>query len=121
MSLYAAQARVQITANDTVVQEGTSFTLVCAAYGDPTPEITWLKDNSAINVGLASDSRVSVTEELIDRTHVVSTLTVDGVLPSDTGEYKCRIDNHITDNQAAISAGVGITVLRKSDLTLYTL
>lgn len=107
---------VEITTNvtDRVIQEGDTFSLNCSASGDPTPEVTWLKDDSSATVDFVSDPRVSVTVELIEENNVLSTITVKGALPSDEGEYKCRIDNHVIDNQPVVT-GVDITVIRKSN------
>ncbi len=110
---------MEVTTDDTdgVISEGELISLMCAAYSDPTPVITWLKDNSPVDLEFAGNTRVSVTEELVDDNHVMSTLTIESALPSNEGEYKCRIDNHNIDDQPAVAA-IEITVLRKSSDSL---
>lgn len=61
--------------------------LECRIRGQPLPAITWLKDGREI----AASGRIS-TSYLADG---VCRLTIDKPVPTDTGKYTCKAENHI--------------------------
>ncbi|CAI8042984.1 Hemicentin-1 [Geodia barretti] len=55
-------AELVIVPANTTATEGNTLILVCVAYGDPTPDISWLKDGTV----LANDSsRITVLTEVV--------------------------------------------------------
>ena len=79
---------------NTTATEGNTLILVCVAYGDPTPDISWLKDG----IVLANDSsRITVLTEVVMEQgipFVQSTLEICGLdVAEDSGLYYCTADN----------------------------
>lgn len=66
--------------NVTAVTE-TTLSINCPISGTPTPEVTWLKDGQKINVS----RDVNIYENF--------TLTLQRATVSDSGRYKCVIEN----------------------------
>ena len=72
------------------VSELKPFSLSCVALNQPTPQVSWLKDNAL----LISEElkRVSVNTTIIADYYTISVLTVEGAVPRiDDGFYQCRI------------------------------
>ena len=79
------------------VTEGMSAPFLCAATGRPRPSITWYRDGTndsllAVNV---SDPRVIVTETEMGERELISNLTINDVLPSDSNVYRCIAENDV--------------------------
>ncbi len=79
------------------VTEGMSAPFLCAATGRPPPSITWYRDGTndsllAVNV---SDPRVIVTATEMGERELISNLTINNVLPSDSNVYRCIAVNDI--------------------------
>ncbi|XP_033610053.1 neogenin-like isoform X2 [Cryptotermes secundus] len=72
------------TPRSSVVIEGSTVTLDCAANGNPRPWLTWLKDGITIDMA-----------ELGSRFHKVGTgsLQISEVMEQDQGTYQCRAEN----------------------------
>ncbi|XP_021933563.1 neogenin isoform X2 [Zootermopsis nevadensis] len=72
------------TPRSSVVTEGSTVTLDCAANGQPRPWLTWLKDGIAIDMA-----------ELGSRFSKVGTgsLQISDVVEQDQGTYQCRAEN----------------------------
>ncbi|XP_017786594.1 PREDICTED: neogenin isoform X2 [Nicrophorus vespilloides] len=68
-----------------VVVEGQTVTLDCAANGNPTPSIKWLKDGYAIDIA-DLDSRFNLVGS-------TSSLTIVRIQKEDEGTYQCRAEN----------------------------
>ena len=66
--------------------QGYECYMTCAVRGDPTPRITWLRDNVSINTN---------TNFLISNTCGVCSLLVLRVGPKDSGEYKVIAENKL--------------------------
>ncbi|XP_059471405.1 neogenin isoform X2 [Neocloeon triangulifer] len=67
-----------------VVIEGSTVTLGCAAIGNPTPWVTWLKDG--VNIDFADlDSRFLLIG--------TGSLQISNVQVRDAGAYQCRAEN----------------------------
>ena len=60
--------------------------MTCAVRGEPTPHITWLRDNVSLNTN---------TNYLISNTCGVCSLLVLTVGPKDSGEYKVIAENNL--------------------------
>ncbi|XP_038053928.1 hemicentin-2-like isoform X2 [Patiria miniata] len=67
---------------NTTVENGSALNLVCAAAGDPTPEVTWFFNDKPINVS-AAPSYVIVGGDL----------SVSEMAPQHEGKYGCLFNN----------------------------
>ncbi|KAG1673521.1 Neogenin [Nymphon striatum] len=95
---YSAEAR-EISAphfiaqpKKTVIAEGETVTLECAANGNPKPSITWLKDGTTIDF-LNLDSNYHRIG--------VGSLQIENIQESDEGTYMCRAENHEDSSDAS--------------------
>ncbi len=64
--------------------QGYECYMSCAIKGDPTPHVTWLRDNISLNTN---------TNYFISNTCGVCSLLILRVGPKDTGEYKVVAEN----------------------------
>ncbi len=83
--------------DDVDVTEGMSAPFLCAATGRPRPSITWYKygtNDSLLPVNV-SDPRVIVTETEMGERELISNLTINDVLPSDSNVYRCIAENDV--------------------------
>ena len=79
------------------VTEQESVLFICEATGRPRPTVTWYKaDNSGllrtVNV---TDSRITVSEVEDGERGIMSNLTFDSVLPSDSATYVCSAESEV--------------------------
>ena len=73
--------------------EGEETVGSCSWTGSPDPDITWYKDGSPLIEGkLPKRIRITMTTE--DGTHQ-SSLEIDKVELSDTGDYTCNVSNPV--------------------------
>jgi len=93
------------------IQEGETLSLVCEAYGLPTPEVTWLQMGSPVSTMFADNPRHTIETTAVEEFFVMSVLNVSSVVPGlDEGEYKCRVDNFNISNQQ-VAASINISIL----------
>lgn len=93
------------------IQEGETLSLVCEAYGLPTPEVTWLQMGSPVSIMFADNPRHTIETTAVEEFFVMSVLNVSNVVPGlDEGEYKCRVDNFNISNQQ-VAASINISIL----------
>uniref|UniRef100_A0A3B4GZM7 Heparan sulfate proteoglycan 2 n=1 Tax=Pundamilia nyererei TaxID=303518 RepID=A0A3B4GZM7_9CICH len=78
--------QVQVSPQNTEVQEGDTLRLYCRASGSPTPKLTWLKARN-------------------DRTDI-GTLFIPNIKVADSGTYMCVGSNSIGSNSAPIKVSV---------------
>lgn len=108
-----------------MVEELEPFSLQCTALNQPTPIISWLKDNAQLtSAGLDTSERISVTESFLSDYHVVNTLTVNRAEAGvDDGKYQCRIDNANATSVVFDSVEVNVRgkplILYRNDCTFY--
>ena len=97
----ASPAELVIVPANTTATEGNTLILVCVGYGEPSPEVVWLKDG----MELANDSRVTVFTELVVEQgveFVQTTLEICSLnVTEDSGVYYCNASN---DFGSAMSA-----------------
>ncbi|XP_015927066.1 neogenin isoform X5 [Parasteatoda tepidariorum] len=84
----------------TFVVESQSITLDCAANGNPTPKITWLKDAATIDVQEGSESRHRIIG--------AGSLLIDPAREGDEGTYMCRAENHIDSVDSSASLEIQV-------------
>lgn len=72
--------------------EGYECYMTCAIKGDPTPHVTWLRDNVSLNTN---------TNYLISNTCGVCSLLILRVGSKDTGEYKVAAENSLGRAESA--------------------
>ena len=103
---------ITVIGESTTFQEGTTIILLCDAQGNPTPQITWLRNGKPISlndsrlIGAREDpsSKYTITQESLEEGRTVSELYVRDALPGldrDEGEYTCRLDNIVDEDTAA--------------------
>ena len=78
--LFAVAPSVALSATTTATQ-GNPLSLDCNPIGQPSPSVTWYKDN----VQLVPNSRISIDGE--DR------LVFSSVISADGGSYRCEASN----------------------------
>ncbi|KAH7639027.1 protein turtle [Dermatophagoides farinae] len=83
------------------VKVGESVTLPCEAYGTPTPQITWYKDNKP----LKANSNIQIYNH---------ELQIDNIQLSDIGEYRCTSRNR----EGSINAITKIIIAGPAVITL---
>ena len=66
--------------------EGYECYMSCAVRGDPTPHVTWYRNNISLNTN---------TNYYISNTCGVCSMTILRVGPKDTGEYKIIAENSL--------------------------
>ncbi|XP_054439381.1 myomesin-1 isoform X2 [Pteronotus mesoamericanus] len=80
------RARVMGGLPDVVtIQEGKALNLTCTVWGDPTPEISWLKNEKSLD----SDDHCSLRFEAGKTAY----FTINGVTTSDSGKYGLVVKN----------------------------
>ena len=76
------------------IPEGETLSLTCEAYGLPIPDMTWLHNgNPVIPFRDSSRPRHTVVSVEVGEYLLRSVLNISDVVPSDEGEYRCRLDN----------------------------
>ena len=93
------QAPVIVLApNDTIVTAGSSVALTCAAYGIPTPEISWTRQD-LMGISLLEDTNTTnITSERFEEggvTFVQSTLLLSSSEVLFTAELSCTAANSV--------------------------
>ena len=89
----------QVDADDTIL-------FACAAYGYPTPSITWNRASSTF-ISRTTISREDVTVYGI--TYTVSTLRICRIEESDTDEYSCIAGNGVSSASSSFALTVHTT------------
>ncbi|CAL1263761.1 unnamed protein product [Larinioides sclopetarius] len=89
------------------VVESESITLDCAANGNPTPKITWLKDGATIDLQEGSDGRHRIVG--------AGSLMINPAREGDDGTYMCRAENHVdsVDTSATLEIQVPPRFVKK--------
>uniref|UniRef100_A0A8C9KVG2 Myomesin-1 n=1 Tax=Panthera tigris altaica TaxID=74533 RepID=A0A8C9KVG2_PANTA len=86
MPMLADRARVLGGLPDVVtIQEGKALNLTCIVWGDPTPEVSWLKNEKP----LVTDDHCSVKFEAGKTAY----FTISGVSTADSGKYGLVVKN----------------------------
>ena len=97
-----------IRPNQTIeVDTGNTITLVCVAYGDPNPSISWSQGDTV----LSNNSRITIFEELVTEngvTFVQSILTMCSADEADAGQYSCFADNTLGNDTASFVLTVNV-------------
>ena len=92
------------------MEELEPFSLQCTALNQPTPIISWFKDNSLLTTaGFDTPERVLINENVRSDYLVVNTLTLHRAEAGvDDGKYQCRVDNANTTSVIFDSVEVNI-------------
>ena len=90
-----------LTPSNTVLESGSTATLDCAANGNPTPQITWLKDGATIDLMSLENGRFARVG--------AGSLRITDARAEDAGVYQCRSENaeDSVDAAAALAVQVG--------------
>ncbi len=87
------------------------MTLSCEAFGVPAANITWTGPAGDIR----DDNRVSVSMDSSEARTTTSTLTITGVMVTDTGDYTCTVENGVPNEiQVIQQASATVTVQSES-------
>ena len=98
--LFAVAPSVSLSATITATQ-GNPLSLDCNPIGQPSPSVTWYKDN----IQLVPNSRISIDSE--------DQLVFSSVISADGGSYQCEA----TNSAGMDSAATTLTVLGKCACT----
>ena len=97
-----------IRPNQTIeVDTGNTITLVCVAYGDPNPSISWSQGDTV----LSNNSRITIFEELVTENGVTflrSILVLCSAEEADAGQYSCFADNTLGNDTASFVLTVNV-------------
>ena len=95
--------------------EGTTLNLFCVNSGSlPAATISWTKDSEALS---DSNSRITITSGTlnhVDPPQTTSSLFIDPLVTSDSGNYACVAMNSLLPNEAVYSSDAVVTVLGKA-------
>ena len=87
---------------------GYSPSVVCSAFGTPTPSISWTKDGAAVASSMISTMQVN-------NTYVQSTLTIVSASTTDHGQYTCTASNQLPNGTVTKSTTFTFITGRKRD------
>ena len=93
------------------VTEQESVLFICEATGRPRPGITWYKaDNSGLLTTVnVTDPRITVSQVEDGKRRIMSNLTLDSVLPSDSATYVCSAENEVAvDGETRANASLTV-------------
>ena len=79
---------------DTTVKGGTRLSLVCVAWGNPLPNITWMTNP----LGVPYQNIYTTTLSLNSLTYQVSILEICYALPELSGNYSCSSTNGVVSS-----------------------
>ncbi len=107
--------RITVAPNDTQAEYQDEVILSCTAEGMPPPTFAWYTNRDVPGqLPVELTAALSTTVEGVVVYERISTLTLDSVQPSDTGNYTCEATNDLgSDNDTA-----ELIVLGKSSLPL---
>ena len=92
--------------NDTIVRKGNTSTIICKAFGYPSPTIVWERINGTLSDRVSVSDHVSVPTGYGNVIRVSVNLTLTNASREDTGVYTCLANNSIGSD----SNNVSITV-----------
>ena len=91
---HSAEAPLLLATPDNItVSAGTRLSLVCVAWGNPAPNITWTPDATAVPY----QNVYNTSTTLNGLTYVVSILEVCYTEPQFSGTYSCTATNGVED------------------------
>ena len=82
-----------------VAEIGSDISLQCAADGYPVPTIQWLHYDTVIR----ETANVTINEETVNSTVIVSTLEISGLRTVQYGQYHCRASGAVDSEPATLS------------------
>ena len=98
MFFYFAVAPVITTPPmDVEITEQETVLFTCEATGRPRPRITWYRadDSGLLTAVDDTDPGITVSDIEVGEREIMSNLTLDGVLPSDSATYVCSAENEV--------------------------
>ena len=84
---------------------GDSVSINCSASGRPLPSLSWYKDEVQLDIS----GRITITDYVINFTHIDSVLTVSSVTYDDEGVYTCNATNTLP-NEIIVVRSISFTV-----------
>ena len=81
------------------VDAGNTITFLCVASGNPTPSISWNREDTVLN----NDSQVTVYEELVTENEVTFLQSILELCAeeADAGQYSCFANNTLGNDTAS--------------------
>ncbi|XP_026091296.1 receptor-type tyrosine-protein phosphatase S isoform X36 [Carassius auratus] len=76
-----------------VVERTRTATMLCAASGNPDPEITWFKDFLPIDPSTSNGRIKQLRSEAIESTPIRGALQIENTEETDQGKYECVASN----------------------------
>ena len=102
---------INIVSTITELDEGDTLTLVCEAMAQSSSNITWLFQDALLLQ--ENTDTITVTNTQTNFYSLRSTLERSSLIPADSGEYKCRLEDNSANGNIVITDAVSIDVLRK--------
>lgn len=107
---------VEFSPQDTNATAGDVALLHCNASGFPVPEITWIKNGTAVILDdRITEERVVVMEQLL----AVGTLRINRPVLDDNGLYHCNVSNNLKTSEVASANMAQLFVQCKSKLAKF--
>ena len=111
--LFVGPPQILISPGNSTVEAGSTITLSCAGFGDPTPSIAW----SMGTTQLSNNTQITIYEELlteVGENFVHSILEICSIEEANGGVYTCTVGNAIGNTSysfelSIIAAGNNIT------------
>ena len=103
--LFVGPPQILISPGNSTVGAGSTITLSCAGFGDPTPSIVW----SVGSIQLSNNSQITIYEELVTEvgeTFVHSILEICSIEEANGGVYTCTVGNTIGNTSYSFELSV---------------
>ena len=103
--LFVGPPQILISPGNSTVEAGSTITLSCAGFGDPTPSIAW----SVGSTQLSNNSQITIYEELVTEvgeTFVHSILEICSIEEANGGVYTCTVGNAIGNTSYSFELSV---------------
>ena len=107
ISVTSGLSVLETNLKNETVKEGSKVTFQCNATGNPSPTLSWTKDDNLIN---QSSNNIVLSEDS-------QTLTINNVQRNDAGIYLCNATNNV--NSVSASAHLNVQCKYKIVISVH--
>ena len=100
--VYTAPPDIRTMPTNTTLNKGDTYSFHCEVKGRPLPQIIWKKNSTT----LSNYTTGIITEEMIDDSTILSTLTLVNITLSYIGIYECNAMNDVGEASHIFSVNV---------------